>query len=150
VPISREAIERRLTHQFEVLGDRARLLVCRDGKRTIGAVLAYNWDGWLYVTQGGFDYPNLKNAFEYFNLAFFEPLRHAYDNGLEGVHLGAASHEAKLMHGARVKPLHTFVMPIPQDVGDPVHDGYRQKMRNHWAEQRSRFPRAFDELEWGM
>lgn len=77
------------------------VLTCREtGGRLVGLVHFYQFGDALWARSCGFDYPRLHDAFEYFNLAFFELVELACRRGLDRVHLGLGSIDAKVRHGA--------------------------------------------------
>lgn len=59
----------------------------------------------------GFDYEALADAFEYFNLTIYIPLRYAFAHGLKRIHLGRESYVAKLRRGAVAEPLWSVEVP---------------------------------------
>jgi hypothetical protein len=63
----------------------------------------------------GFDYAALPGAYEYFTVAFYEPIRYAYAHGLRRIHLGRESYQAKVRRGARLRPLWGVLRPDPAD-----------------------------------
>jgi hypothetical protein len=85
--------------------DQGYMLTCRYDGRLIGFCLFHSFAGTLWGRAVGFDYPNLRKAFEYFNLGFYELIEHGSRIGAHRVHLGIASLEAKLTHGATTQPL---------------------------------------------
>jgi uncharacterized protein len=146
---NRGELEAMLAQQYDLLGPAARLFICRSGRKILGVAVAYEWEGWLYLRQGGFDYTALPGAYEYFNLAFYEPLRYCYRHGLAGLRLGVGSDEAKMLRGALMEPLSALVLPLNPGVSDPVWPRAREGAARHWAAQRARFTRAFDSDLWG-
>jgi uncharacterized protein len=108
--------------------------VASDEQGPVGFALAFPFGDTLNMRAGGFAYARLrKGAAEYFNLAYYEPVRWAYRQGLSRLHLGIESLEAKHNRGARLSPL--WVVPVGwswpnsdaircasrQRAADPVH-----------------------------
>ncbi|KAA2250937.1 GNAT family N-acetyltransferase [Solihabitans fulvus] len=138
-----------LERQHDALRGRGRLFSCRSGGDMVGMALAYEWGEWLYVRLAGFDYDRLPGAAEYFNVVIHEPLRHCYDNGLRGLHLGTASHQAKALRGARIDPLASVVLPVHgAPVDDAAPDAARRGVRRYWEQQLAAMPRHFDRDRW--
>jgi uncharacterized protein len=111
-----------LRRQAEALAEHAYILgAWRDEDPTLVAgVLLYLWRDTLYVRLAGFDYPRLnKGGFEYFNLCCYEPIRIAAQRGLRQLHLGRESLRAKVLRGARLRPLWCLHLPAdPRDERD--------------------------------
>lgn len=139
--------ERMLTRQFEVLGAQARLFTCRRNGAVVAVTLGYEWGDWLYLRLIGFDYAKLDNAYEYFNLNIYEPLRYCYARGLRGLHLGAASHQAKGARGARIEPLVSMLLTTDV-VDDPVPAAHQEEVARYWEEEMTRLPRAWNVKVW--
>jgi hypothetical protein len=141
--------ESSLNRQLETLGDHARVFVCRAGRTVIAVALAYEWDGWLYLRGGGFDYPSLRGACEYFNLTIYGPLRYCYERGLKGIHLGAGSHRAKAGRGARIGPLMSVLLSFDPDVsGDPLPMADRTETGRFWRGEMRLLPASYDPVQW--
>jgi predicted N-acyltransferase len=102
-----------LRRQAELLDDRSVVFVVREADgRLVAAMLSYRWRDCLYVRLVGFDYARLRGAMEYFNVTYYEPIRFAGRHGLARLHLGPASHEAKILRGAQLSPLWTAAVPV--------------------------------------
>ena len=52
-----------------------------------------------------------RKSFTYFNLAIYEPIRFAIENGLRRVYLGASSYELKRRRGCSELPLRMYIWP---------------------------------------
>ncbi|HEX3778643.1 MAG TPA: GNAT family N-acetyltransferase [Pseudonocardiaceae bacterium] len=98
-----EAVELRAL--AECADEHSRVLAIRDGARVIGLVLLFLWDGVVYVRSAGFDYAAMNNAFEYFNLGYYETIRFAIRHGYRQLDFGMATYRAKLARGVRLEPL---------------------------------------------
>jgi predicted N-acyltransferase len=79
-------------------------MVSRQG-RIVGALLCFHWERKLYADRIGIDYVAAGDAFEYFNLGYYDTVRYALDNEYTQVVLGMATYRAKLVRGARLEPL---------------------------------------------
>ncbi|MGH7641373.1 MAG: GNAT family N-acetyltransferase [Candidatus Dormibacteria bacterium] len=140
---SQEALTGQLQAQARHLNSESRVLLCHRGRRLVAFTLHYRWKGELYGRLAGFDYSATAGSDAYFNLAFYEPLRMALEEGLREFHLGMATWRAKALRGANFDPAWTLVCPPPRvraafgraARADPV-DGARW-----WARQ---FPAQVD------
>jgi predicted N-acyltransferase len=138
-----------LQRQFAVMGEHARLFVCRYGEAAVGVLLGYVWDGWFCSRMGGFDYARLPGAFEYFNLTIYHPVRYCYEAGLRGIYLGAGSQIAKGRRGAVIEPLVSVVLPFDDTKADDyVPADHRRQVRQYWEGEMREIPRAFDTELW--
>lgn len=81
--------------------------VCTDGEDLLGFVLAFEFGDSLFLRAGGFDYDRVRGAGEYFNLAFYHPIRWAYEHGPRRLHFGIEALQAKSLRGAALSPLWT-------------------------------------------
>jgi uncharacterized protein len=107
-----------VARQAEYLGDRGVLFACRSQGRLVGFSLGYPFLDTLYMRMVGFDYAQLRNAFEYFNLAIYLPLRYVYAHGMRRIHLGIESYDAKVRRGAVLTPLWNVAV-YERRPGDP-------------------------------
>ncbi|HYO60770.1 MAG TPA: GNAT family N-acetyltransferase [Actinomycetota bacterium] len=99
-----------LAEQIAGLGEHVAFL-CADDQRLVAFALAFPFtDGSLSIRAVGFDYERLRGAAEYPNLAYYRPIRWAYEHGLRRLHLGIESLHAKTLRGARLAPL--WVVPL--------------------------------------
>lgn len=96
----------------------SRILAIRDGGRVIGIMLFFVWEGVVYGRSAGFDYPATRQAFEYFNLAYYETIRFAIEHGCRRVEFGMATYRAKLARGARLEPL--FGLSLSRRADSPL------------------------------
>lgn len=95
-----------LVPQARTLNDRSIVFTCREERgELVGFALYFAWADALYGRVVGFDYARLRKAYEYFNLAYYQPIQLAVQRGLNHVPLGPGSLEAKGHHGAILKPL---------------------------------------------
>lgn len=76
-----------------------------DADAVLGFSLGFTHGTEFALRVVGFDYGRLPDVGAYGQLAFYEPLRHCYREGLRRLHLGAGSYEAKARRGARIRPL---------------------------------------------
>ncbi len=103
---SPNAMRRLLTTQIDGVGDGHVVIGIRDAAGELaGMSLCYFWRDHLYVRMVGFDYERLRAADEYFNLAFYEPIRLMESRRLRCLHLGPATLDAKVRRGALLHPL---------------------------------------------
>lgn len=147
--VSGQQLRSRLARQFAVLGNAARLFVCRHHGEPIGLTLSYVWREYLYLRSLGMNYARLPGVYEYFNLTIYEPLRYCYSAGLRGIHLGAGSPHAKAARGARIEPL-TIVRHgdrTPSHLNG-IWAAVERGTRNYWRRQSAEQPRSFDPDLW--
>lgn len=100
-----ENLRATLRRQARLLGEEAVAHAVLDGTRMIGYSLAYRSGPELALRTIGLDYTALRGAAEYAVLLVHGPARFAQENGLESLHLGTRSYEAKCRRGARVRGL---------------------------------------------
>jgi predicted N-acyltransferase len=98
-----------LERQAAELDDVSLLFLCHSKGDVVAFSLLYEWEGGLYGRACGFDYDRAGSNAEYFNLAYYLPLRHAISRGFNVLHLGMGSYEAKTLRGARLDPLWSVV-----------------------------------------
>lgn len=106
-----ESCRRSLQAQAHHLGKHAIVFTARRAGRLAGFSLFYQWDDVLYGRLVGFDYRHLCDAFEYFNLSLYLPLRTAYELKIRKLHLGRMSYDAKIARGALPRPLWAVIFP---------------------------------------
>jgi uncharacterized protein len=87
------------------LGDAAMVALCTLDDSPVGFCLYYTWRDTIFVRWTGFDYPRLRNAYEYFNLLFYEQLRWAAEREIRWIHAGIKAMKAKVLRGAIIRPL---------------------------------------------
>jgi hypothetical protein len=94
-----------LRGQCEATDDSGTVHACLADDVMVGFCLTFTFGGVVYVRTLGFDYDRLRDAREYFQLAYYAPIRDAYRSGADTLHLGMKSYHAKVLRGARVTPL---------------------------------------------
>ncbi|MFD4668830.1 GNAT family N-acetyltransferase [Lentzea sp. NPDC058450] len=113
-----EEIRRYLSEQARCADDASAVFRCFDADgRLVGCSVCFRWQDTLYARVAGFDYTGLRDAFEYFNTVYYEPLRYMEIHGLRTLHLGVASLEAKVRRGAAAHPQWACVIPVPLTPG---------------------------------
>lgn len=75
-----------------------------EAERVLGCAVFYDAGGTRYVRAAGFDYEALLGAHEYFELCIYSAIEAASRMGLDRLHLGMSSYDAKTLRGARVSP----------------------------------------------
>jgi uncharacterized protein len=118
-PITDEQIGRYLTLQQEHLGALSTVFTDERDGRINGFTLCYSHGDTFYARAAGFDAEHAA-PYAYFNLAVYEPIRHAIAHGQSAVCLGAGSFQAKLLRGANNRLLWSAVVP-PQPL-EPAWD----------------------------
>lgn len=99
-----------LANQARIMGSQSIIFTCEDDDGIAGMVLGYPWRSTLFMRAAGFDYERLRNAREYFNIGFYEPIEYSKNVGASRMHLGIASWEAKGYRGAVMRPLWSAVI----------------------------------------
>lgn len=142
-PTTAAEAEDLLAYQARFLGPWSRVFVCTRGGRTIGFSLFYELERRLYARLVGFDYERLGGS-EYFNVLFYAPLVDAIDRGVERIHLGIESYEAKLGRGAEPRPLWCFVRHLSHDLR-PLRARARDWSADRLEEVERRYLRFLDD-----
>ncbi|MEV0391388.1 GNAT family N-acetyltransferase [Nonomuraea sp. NPDC050643] len=106
-----ESMRRVLAPQVRLLDGRSVAFTARRDGRLVAGALRYRFGDTLYARMVGFDYARLRNAFEYFNLAYYVPIQYMQRTGLRRLHLGIESAHTKAERGARLQPLWTVALP---------------------------------------
>jgi uncharacterized protein len=104
------ALERALAGQAKLLASQNVVFTCEDDQGMAGMAIIYRWRSALYVRAAGFDYQRLRNGCEYFNLAIWEPIEYSEGTGVDRLHMGIGSWEAKGYRGAVLLPLWSAVV----------------------------------------
>ncbi len=113
-----EEIHTFLTVQARCLDDLSTVFRCVDEEgRLVGANLSFDWRDTCYARVAGFDYTLTRNAYEYFNAVYYEPLHHMESHGMTALHLGPSALKAKVHRGASLHPLWAAVVPLPATAG---------------------------------
>jgi len=103
-----DAILEFMTAMADNVDDHSVVFTCRDDQDELrGYVLAFSWMDRLYARVSGFDYPWLRDSFEYFNLVFYAPVEYMHRHSLVRYYLGPAygpASEAKIRRGATLAP----------------------------------------------
>jgi hypothetical protein len=87
------------------LGDAAMVALCTLDDIPVGFCLYYVWRDIIFLRWAGFDYPRLRNAYEYFNLCYYEQLRWAAEREIRWIHAGIKAPKTKVLRGAIIRPL---------------------------------------------
>ncbi len=105
----RRGFEQIKTH----LGSSVRVYLARQDEQIVGYALFYEMGKTYYCKQVGFDYEQLDKNFCYFNIAFYEPIIHAIENGISSINYGVGTYEAKLKRGCQLNHLLGFFKCSP-------------------------------------
>lgn len=103
--------ERVIAGQVRHLGADSVTFTCEDDAGIAGLAVFYRWRAALFGGFAGFDYDRLRDGREYFNVTVCAPLEYAGRAGIERLHLGVASWEAKGYRGAVLRPLWSGFIP---------------------------------------
>ncbi|GAB1823625.1 GNAT family N-acetyltransferase [Herbidospora sp. RD11066] len=87
------------------LGDAARVALCTLDGTPVGFCLYYVRQDTVFLRWAGFDYSRLRDAYEYFNLLYYEQFRWASEQGIRWIHAGIKATKAKAARGAVIHPL---------------------------------------------
>ncbi len=90
-----------------VFGDAARVVLCEDDAGAlVGFCMYFVWGDTIWLRWSAFDYPRLSggNA-EYFNVGYYRQIHLAGEIGATRLHAGKKAIEAKVLRGARLRPL---------------------------------------------
>jgi predicted N-acyltransferase len=142
--VLREFLER----QAEFVGWRSVVFSCEDKHGIAGAALYYSFRNTMYGRLVGFDYGRLRNAFEYFNLAYYEPIVALAPQGPCALHLGIGSWEAKARRGATIRPLWTAFVPLDTDTTGGGLELLRPEAVEEWLATLRSGRYRFDAAEW--
>jgi hypothetical protein len=98
-------------HQFvDLFGDRVIFFFGRANGKTIAATMAVICHGMIFARDIGLEYDERsRDAMVYFNMAYYEVIRYAYDNGLKIVCAGISTFKAKALRGFQLIPLLAYV-----------------------------------------
>jgi uncharacterized protein len=107
------------------LGDAATIALCTLDDVPVGFCLYYVWRDTIFLRWAGFDYSRLRNAYEYFNLSYYEQLRWAAERGIRWIHAGIKATKGKVLRGAIIRPLWLLDLAAASPLVDAereVHD----------------------------
>ena len=135
-PVAEDELRRQYAAIRERLGPAVRLFVARRGGRPVAFAQFYEHEGTLYSRAIGFDYERVEGSFAYYNLLFYEPLRHAMAQGIRALDYSFESYEAKLGRGCRLQ--HFLLLLKPLVALEPWFD---EHVRAVDREQRAGFAR---------
>jgi uncharacterized protein len=103
-------LEQSVARQARVLGPRSVVFICEDEAGIAGISWGYRWRSTLFTRAAGFDYSRLRDGREYFNVGIYAPIEYSQQAGIERLHLGIGSWEAKAYRGAAMAPLWSAVI----------------------------------------
>ncbi|HEX6358985.1 GNAT family N-acetyltransferase [Actinophytocola sp.] len=103
------------------LGDAAMVALCTLDDTPVGFCLYYVWRDTIFLRWTGFDYPRLRNAYEYFNLLYYEQVRWAAERGIRWIHAGLKAAKAKVSRGAIIRPLWLLDLGATSPLTDAEH-----------------------------
>ena len=105
-----EALTRFLESIASWFGDNALLYEVKRGRKVVGAMLGLRHNGDLYMRMSGFDYAAVEGAGAYFMLLAYLPLMSRGTHGFCRIHWGVGSLEGKVVRGAQLRPLWTWIL----------------------------------------
>lgn len=106
-PVDDAKMEERLGAQAAALPDSALVFQLRLQARLQASTIAFRCGDELYVRMMGLTEDAPRGA--YFVAGYYEPIRYAISEGLRRVHFGINACRPKLLRGARLVPLWSFV-----------------------------------------
>ncbi|HSR25113.1 MAG TPA: GNAT family N-acetyltransferase [Candidatus Eisenbacteria bacterium] len=111
-PVPEAELSRQYASIRERLGPAVRVFIARREDRPAAFAQFYEHRGTLYSRAIGFDYDSVEGRFAYFNLLFYEPLRHAMAHGLRALDYSFESYEAKVGRGCALQHLLVLLKPL--------------------------------------
>lgn len=110
-------------------GDVARVAVCTQGEdEPLGFCVYYAWRDTVFLRWSSFNRALLTGSTEYFNVAFYSQVKLAGELGLRWLHAGKKAVEAKVLRGARLRPL--WLLDLSEN---SVLHGHDKRIREHNA-----------------
>jgi hypothetical protein len=147
---SRQRLERSVIGQADCLGDRGIAFTCEDEQGVAGIAVCYRWRNTLFSRFAGFDYDRLRDGREYFNLVMYAQVQYAGDSGLQRLHLGPGSWEAKGYRGATLRPLWSGFIPAGASPGARGLELINGDSVRQWTAEISRRNFPLDPAEWDL
>lgn len=83
------------------VGEELIVFSARSGDRVVGYLMAIVRSGVLYTRSAGFDDEAAAGTFCYFNLVYYDVIRWAQQRGIQRIHYGLGTSEAKRHRGCR-------------------------------------------------
>ena len=103
--VSAEGMTDLMRVQSEAFGSRGVAHLCLDeDDRALGCAVFYDFGRTRYARAAGFDYDALPGVHEYFETCVYSAVEAAERHGLDSLHLGMSSYDAKTLRGARISP----------------------------------------------
>jgi hypothetical protein len=147
---SDEAMTEVVRRQAVALGNIGLVSTCRSEGHIIAFSLFIPWGDTVYVRMVGFDYEQLRGAYEYFNMLCYEPIRYAYAHRISSIHLGVEGYRAKLLRRAKLEPLWTVVFPHAHWKPGTDAAAWNAARMAEWRKEFCDFPYAFTGSAWSM
>lgn len=110
-----DEIERLLRLQAQMFGEDARVLLASVDDEVTAVCVLYFWQRTCVARMLGLDYGRLRNAFEYFNIVYYEPIRLLDRAGVDLYQVGLSALAAKTARGAVVRPLYSVEIARSRD-----------------------------------
>jgi predicted N-acyltransferase len=103
---SSDEIIRDLMHaQAMTTGAHSRVYGCSNARQLVACAITFATSAELVARAFGFDHAHGHSACEYFELMYYRPIEYAYQHGMQRLHLGIGTLQAKIRRGARVRLL---------------------------------------------
>ncbi|MBO4210275.1 GNAT family N-acetyltransferase [Micromonospora echinofusca] len=114
-----DELHRVLTEMARTCGDADRVFTARRAGRLVAACLCYVDGRQLTARMFAVDYSATMEAFEYFGVTYYLPMRYAIEHGYRWLSLGTGTFGPKLARGAVLHPLWAVDLnPTPLWAGD--------------------------------
>lgn len=116
----------------ETANDYSLVLALEKNERIVGCALLFLWGNTIYVRRVGFDLDVTGKSFEYFNLAHYETIRFAIENGYKYIDHGMKTYQAKIKRGARLEILWGMINSdiAPSPFVNPMFVEWNEQRRN--------------------
>jgi hypothetical protein len=111
MPRTSEWLADRLRHQAADIGRYASVLLLRRNGRLVAFQVLLRYRGQSMAFSVGLDY-NAAAPYDYFNMAFYEPIEVALARGDRSLAMGVTASEAKMLRGAVPVPVWHVVQPL--------------------------------------
>jgi hypothetical protein len=118
--VAESGIRAFLEAQAACVDEQSAVFICLDGSgEVVGCCVCFVWRDASYARVAGFDYARLRDAFEYFNVVYYHPLRYLETQGLRRLYLGVDSLHAKWLRGADLYPTWAGLIDVSTYGGGP-------------------------------
>lgn len=125
--VSAEGMTDLMRVQSDAFGDKGVAHLCVDASdRVLGCAVFYDFGTTRYARAAGFDYEALPGVHEYFETCVYSAIEAATERGLDRLHLGMSSYDAKTLRGARISPRWMVTSRASSWEADAAHTGNKR------------------------